>query len=153
MSVDFGKPQTAWYGKSKLTKAINRGGFGLATSLGLDKVQEAAVRTCREFPVKKARIVRSPMKPVIMTKKGAEVIAYGMVDTNKKTGKEYVLIPEWELALGSGADSHNFRIILRYAKLYSGKISEVEELEYFLNELERNLRHLDPEATVELIAA
>ena len=32
----------------------------------------------------------------------------------------------------------------------SGKINEVEELQYFLNELERNLRRLDPQAEISL---
>jgi len=151
MSVSFGNPKTAWYGKTRLTKAINHGGFGVSTSLDIGKVQAAAVQTCQEFPVKKARLVRFPMKPMMMTRKGVEVIAYGMVNTNKKTGKEYVGSSSWQLALGSGADGYDYRIILAYAQLHSGKIDEVGELEYFLNELERNLQHQDPRASIKLV--
>lgn len=152
MSVSFGNPKTAWYGKTRLTKDINNSGFGISTDLDISQVQAAAVQTCREFPVKKARLTRSPMKPVITAKKGVEVIAYGVVGTNKQTGKEYVAPSSWHLALGSGTGEYKYRIVLAYAQLYSGKINEVEELEFFLNELERNLQHQDPRARIELIA-
>lgn len=151
MSVSFGKPKTAWYGKTRLTKAINRGGFGISTGLDAGKIQDAATQTCGEFPVKQARLIRSPMKPLIRMRKGTEVISYGVVGTDSKTGREYMSVPSWELALGSGADGYRYRIVLAYARLFSGKIDEVEELEYFLNELERNLRSLDSQAAIELI--
>lgn len=151
MSVSFGKPKTAWYGKTRLTKAISREGFGISTELDIDKVQDAAVQTCKEFPVKKARLIRSPMKPLIRVRKGVEVISYGIVGTNSKTGGEYMSVPRWELALGSGAGGYKYRIVLAYATLISGKIDEVEELEYFLNEMERNVRNLDSRAAINLI--
>jgi hypothetical protein len=75
MSVSFGKPTTAWFGNTTLTKAINRGGFGISTSLDLGKVQDAAVGTCTDYPVKQARLVRTPMKLMIMESKGQEVIS------------------------------------------------------------------------------
>lgn len=40
-------------------------------------------------------------------------------------------------------------ILARYTET-SGKINEVEELQYFLNELERNLWRLDPQAEISL---
>jgi hypothetical protein len=52
----------------------------------------------------------------------------------------------WDLAYRSA----EFTIFHVYAKLVSGKIDEVEELEYFMNELERNPRDLDPQATTSL---
>jgi hypothetical protein len=151
MSIGFGKPKTAWYGKTRLTKVINRGGFGVSTGLDIDKVRVVAIQTCNEFPVKKARLIRSPMRPLIRVRKGVEVISYGIVATSKKTGEEYMPVPSWELALGNGTGAYRYRITLAYAKLFSGKIDEVEELEYFLNELERNLRRLDPQAMIALL--
>jgi hypothetical protein len=150
MSVNFGKATTAWFGNTSLTKAINRGGFGLSTSLDLSKVQDAADRTCKEYPVKQARLVRTPMRPMIMESKGREVISYGLAGPDK-SGRERVFGPSWQLALGGPTDGYQFTIILVYAQLHSGKIDEVKELEYFLNELERNLRDLDPQAMINLV--
>lgn len=151
MSVSFGKATTAWYGKTKLTKTINKNGFGVSTSLDIGQVQAAAMQACHEFPVKKAPLVRTPMKPMLATRKGVDVIAYGLIHTSKKTGKEFVAGESWALALGSGISRYNYRIVLTYAELHSGTIDEVKELEYFLNEWERNLRNQDPQATIELI--
>jgi hypothetical protein len=39
--------------------------------------------------------------------------------------------------------------LARYTET-SGKINEIEELQYFLNELERNIRALDPGAEISL---
>jgi len=43
------------------------------------------------------------------------------------------------------------RIVITQAQLRSGKIAEVEELGHFINELERNLRNMDPEARIDLL--
>jgi len=151
MSVSFGNPQTAWYGKSKLTKQIQQG-FGLSTKLDIGQVQEAAVRTCKEFPPKKVPLVRDQRKPMIMGDgKGNDLIWYGLAGVGK-SGKERVYGPQWKLALGSGTAGYQYTIALAYAKLYSGKISDVVELEFFLNELERNLREADPQATISLLS-
>lgn len=54
----------------------------------------------------------------------------------------------WELALGTGLPGCACVIILARYTETSGKTNEVEELQYFLNELERNLRRLDPQAEI-----
>jgi hypothetical protein len=56
----------------------------------------------------------------------------------------------WELALGAGLPGYAYVIILARYTERSGKINEVEELQYFLNELERNLQTLDPQAEISL---
>ena len=55
------------------------------------------------------------------------------------------------LALGTGLPGYACVIILARYTERSGKINEVEELQYFLNELERNLRALDPRAEISLM--
>jgi hypothetical protein len=152
VTVNFGKAKQAWVGKSPLTKAIMNGAFGIATSLDIGQVQEAAARTCADFPVKNRKLLGT-YKPCIQAdrpNREREVIAYGST-TRAKTGKDIVITPCWKLGLGSGVQDHQFTIVLLYAKLTSGKIDEVEELEYFLNELERVLRESDPKATVDLV--
>jgi hypothetical protein len=150
MSVDFSDAKTAWYGKTKLTKAIHRNGFGLATSLTIGEVGKAIELTCKEFPEKKA-FFREIMKPVTSLEGGHNVISYGGVVIGKKAGKEIVPVPEWKLGLAGPVDSYKYRIVLLKAKLHSGKIDEVEELGHFINELERNLRGMDPAARIDLL--
>ncbi len=150
MSVDFGNSKTAWYGKTKLTKAIHRNGFGVATSLSISEVGNAVELTCRKYPEKKA-LFRQIMKPVTAVERGHSVVSYGTVYPSKQTGKEIVVGAEWKLGLSGPVGSYQYRIVLVHAKLHSGKIDEVEELGHFINELERNLRDMDPAARIDLL--
>jgi hypothetical protein len=149
MSVDFSNSKTAWYGKTKLTKEIHRNGFGLATSLGIGEVGKAIELTCAQYPEKKG-LFRRIMKPVTSAEKGHNVISYGPV-TQGKTGKEIVIMPEWKLGLAGPVGNYEYRIVLLRAQLHSGKIDEVEELGHFINELEHNLRDMDPDAKIDLL--
>ena len=150
MSVDFNNPKTAWYGKTKLTKVIHRNGLGLATNLSISEIGSAIERACQQYPEKNA-IFRQVKKPVTAVEKGHNVIFYGAVSHGKKTGKEIVLVPDWKLGLTGPAGSYQFRIVLLHATLRSGKIAEVEELGHFINELERSLRDMDPQARIDLL--
>lgn len=149
MSVDFSKSKTAWYGKTKLTKAIHRNGFGLTTSLSISEVGNAIELTCRQYPEKKT-FFREIMKPVTSVEKGGSVISYGGAIMGK-AGKEVVIAARWKLGLAGPVDNYKYRIVLLHAKLTSGKIDEVEELGHFVNELEQNLRTMDPEARIDLL--
>ncbi len=150
MSVDFSNSKTAWYGKTNLTKAVHRNGFGLATSLSISEVGDAVELTCKGYPEKKAAF-RIVLKPVTALEKGHDVIAYGNAVPSKRTGKEIVLSPRWKLGLSGPVGNYKYRIVLLHAQLHSGKIAEVEELGHFINELERNLRNMDPEARIDLL--
>jgi hypothetical protein len=151
MSVDFSDSKTAWYGKTKLTKVIHRNGFGIATSASVGEVGKAIELTCEQYPEKKA-IFRQIMKPIASLEGDHNVISYGAVSaTLAKAGKEKVVVPQWKLGLAGPIDSYKYRIVLMQAKLFSGKIAEVEELGHFINELERNLRDIDPGATIDLL--
>jgi hypothetical protein len=149
MSVDFGSANTAWYGKTKLTKTIHRNGFGLATSLSVGEVGTAIELTCKGFPEKKA-IFRQTLKAVTSVQKGHNVISYGNV-ARDKTGREIVVMPAWKLGLAGPVGNYAYRIVLVHATLHSGKIDEVEELGHFINELESNLHGMDPAAKIDLL--
>jgi hypothetical protein len=149
MSVDFGNAKTAWYGKSKLTKAIHRNGFGLTTRLSVAEIGSAIELTCEQYPEKKA-IFRQIMKPVTALQKGYNVVSYGAV-IQGKMGKEVVPTPDWKLGLAGPVGNYEYRLVLLHAKLHSGKIDEVEELGHFINELESNLRNMDPQARIDLL--
>ena len=136
MSVDFGKPRQVFFGKSPLTKELTRGAFGVSTKLTMDQVRDAAI-TCREYLVKK-RFMQSMAPRIVQRKSGHETVPDTASDVR------------WELALGAGVPGYAYAIILARYTETSGKINEVEELQYFLNELERNLRRLDPQAEISL---
>jgi hypothetical protein len=156
MSVDFGKPRQVFFGKSPLTQALTRGAFGVSTSLTMDQVRDAAAVTCREYPIKK-RFMQQVGPRIVQRKNGREVIAYGDL-TRRRTPNgqtvETVLDTatdlRWELALGTGLPGYPYVILLARHTETSGKINDVEELQYFLNELERNLRALDRQAEISL---
>lgn len=157
MSVDFGSPRQAFFGKSSLTKAITRGAFGVSSSLTMDQVREAAVLTCRGYPVKK-RFLGQAGPRIVQRKNGHEVIAYGYLDRRRtpdgrtiETVRDTAVALDWELALATGVPGYPYAILLARYTETSGKIDEVKELQYFLNELERNLRALDPQAEISLI--
>lgn len=150
MSVDFNNSKTALYGKTKLTKAIHRNGFGLATNLSINEIGSAIDLACQQYPEKMA-IFRQVKKPISVIEKGHNAISYGAVSHGKKTGKEIVLVPDWKLGLTGPAGNYQFRIVLLHATLRSGKIAEVEELGHFINELERRLRDTDPRARIDLL--
>lgn len=157
MSVDFGKPGQVFFGKSPLTKALIRGAFGVSTALTMDQLREAAALTCRDYPVKK-RFMNLMGPRIVQRKNGLEVIAYGYLrKRNTSSGESVEIVPDsafdmkWELALGAGLVGYAYVILLARHTETSGKINEVEELQYFLNELERNLRALDPKAGISLV--
>ena len=137
MSVDFGKARQVFFGKSPLTKELTRGAFGVSTKLTMDQVRDAAAITCREYLVKK-RFMQSMAPRIVQRKSGHETVPDTASDVR------------WELALGAGVPGYAYAIILARYTETSGKINEVEELQYFLNELERNLRRLDPQAEISL---
>jgi len=156
VSVDFGKARQVFFGKSPLTKAITSGAFGVSTTLTMDQVRDAAALTCREYPVKK-RLLQSMAPRIVQRKSGHEVIAYGALTQRKtpnggsvQTVLDNALDVQWELALGTGIPGYACVILLARYTERSGKINEVEELQYFLNELERNLRVLDSQAEIRL---
>jgi hypothetical protein len=156
VSVDFGKARQVFFGKSPLTKELTRGAFGVSTKLTMDQVRDAAAITCREYPVKK-RFMQSMAPRIVQRKSGHEVIAYGgLARRRTASGESVETVPDtasdvrWELALGAGVPGYAYAIILARYTDTSGKINEVEELQYFLNELERNLRRLDPQAEISL---
>jgi hypothetical protein len=150
VSVDFGKPKTAWYGKTKLAKAIHQNGFGLTTSLSISEVGNAIELTCKQYPEKK-EIFRQIKKPVTSLEKGYSVISYGVVYPAKKTGREIMHTVYWKLGLAGPVRNYEYRIVLVRATLHSGQIDEVEELGHFINELEQNLRNVDPDARIDLV--
>jgi hypothetical protein len=122
----------------------------------MDQVRDAAAITCKEYPVKK-RFMQSMAPRIVQRKSGHEVIAYGGLAQRKTaSGGSVETVPDtasdvrWELALGTGVPGCAYVIILARYTETSGKINEVEELQYFLNELERNLRTLDPQAEISL---
>ena len=137
MSVDFGKARQVFFGKSPLTKELTRGAFGVSTKLTMEQVRDAAAITCREYLVKK-RFMQSMAPRIVQRKSGHETVPDTASDVR------------WELALGAGVPGYAYAIILARYTETSGKINEVEELQYFLNELERNLRRLDPQAEISL---
>lgn len=157
MSVDFGKARQVFFGKSPLTKALTSGAFGVSTTLTMDQLRHAAAVTCREYPLKR-RFLQSMGPRIVQRKNDLEVIAYGSL-TQRRTARgesvETVLDNasdvRWELALGAGLPGYEYVILLARHTETSGKINEVEELQYFINELERNLRALDPQAEITLI--
>jgi hypothetical protein len=71
-------------------------------------VRDAAVITCREYPVKK-RFMQSMAPRIVQRKSGREVIAYGGLARRRTASGELVeTVPHtaadvrWELALGTG---------------------------------------------------
>jgi hypothetical protein len=156
VTVDFGKARQVFFGKSPLTKALAGGAFGISTTLTMDQVRDAAALTCREYPAKK-RFLQSMAPRIVERKSGRQVIAYGSLTQRRTASGETVetvldtaLDLKWELVLGAGLPGYAYVIILARHTETSGKINEVEELQYFLNELERNLRALDPHAEISL---
>lgn len=150
MSVSFGKAKQAWVGKSALTKQLMNGAFGVSTSLDMNKLRDAAAHTCEQFPAKDCGFLLGRHKPVIQinSRLKQQVIAYGRIS---KTSQRVFPI-DWELGLRPGVQGYQFMISVVHASLTSGKIDQVEEMEYFINELERNLGDLDPQAAISLVA-
>jgi hypothetical protein len=94
---------------------------------------------------------------VVERKNGREVIAYGSLTKRRTASGDLVetvldaaIDLKWELALGTGLPGYEYVVILARHTETSGKINEVEELQYFLNELERSLRRMDPQAEITL---
>lgn len=152
MTVSFGSPKTAWFGRTALTKSILKGYFLINTTLGFDEIEQAIVETCADYPVKTRRFLGDE-KVVYRYRKGVKqkVVSYGS-PTKAKDGGELVLIPEWSLApvaiKDSGREYKVFKVVT--ARMASGKINNVEEMEYFLNDLEKRLRLKDAQAAVTL---
>ena len=87
---------------------------------------------------------------IVQRKSGREIIAYGGLARTLETVPDTAADVRWELALGPGLPGYACVIFLARYTETSGKINEIEELQYFLNELERNLRRLDPQAQISL---
>lgn len=145
MSVTFGKVTTAFFGKTSLTKAICNGAFWIRSSLDIAQVWQVAARTCEEYPPKRRRISGECRAVIRRERSGAQFIAYGS-SALSKIGEHIVLIPDWKLACVEIGGYKVFK--LASAQLASGAITEVQEMEYWINEFEHNLRAHDPAATV-----
>lgn len=152
MTVSFGSPKTAWFGKTALTKSILKGYFRINTTLGFDEIEQAIVETCTNYPVK-TRHFLGDEKVVYRYRKQVKqkVVSYGSFST-AKDGDDFVAAPEWSLApvviRDNGKEYKVFKVVT--AKMVSGKINNVEEMECFLNELEQRLRRQDAQAAVTL---
>jgi hypothetical protein len=147
VSVTFGKVKTAYFGKTDLTKAISNGAFVIRSGLDIAQVWKVAAQTCAEYPPKRRRIVGECRAVIRRERSGQEFIVYGP-SSPSKSGGYLVLIPDWKLACG---ESNGYKFLrLATAKLLSGSIQEAGEMEFWINEFERNLRSLDPGATVTL---
>lgn len=147
MSVTFGKVTRAFFGKTSLTKTIFNGVFVLKTSLDIAQVWQVAGQTCDEYPPKNRRIGGEFRAVIRRERSGREFIAYGS-SIKSKSGDHIVLIPDWMLACRESRDHIFFK--LSAARLLSGSIKEVEEMESWINEFERNLQNRDPGSTVTL---
>lgn len=147
MTVDFGTPKTAYIGKTALTKQLLAGRFAISTLLDISAIRDTTVETCETFPKKHVKIF-GDYGPAIMNDRRLrrEVISYGSIRTSKRTGNPIVLSPEWKLVLVEIDD--DAALAVAEVSLTSGKISYVEEMQYFLNELEINLRKRDSEAYI-----
>lgn len=147
MSVTFGKVTTAFFGKTSLTKSISNGAFYIKSTLDLAQVWQVAAQTCEGYPPKRKRIGGEYRAVIRRERSGHEFIAYGSSSLSK-SGGYIVLIPEWKLAC---VEVQGYKVFkLASAKVFSGAISEVQEMEFWINEFERNLRSRDPGATVTL---
>ena len=147
MSVTFGKVTRAFFGKTSLTKAIFNGVFVLKSSLDIAQVWQVAGQTCDEFPPRRRRIGGEFRAVIRRERSGQEFIAYGS-SIKSKTGEHIVLIPDWMLACGESRDHIFFK--LASARILSGSIKEVEEMEFWINVFERNMQNRDPGSTVTL---
>jgi hypothetical protein len=153
MTVRFGDPKTALFGKTPLTKEILEGAFHIRTHLDFSALEQAIIETCQAYPVRHGRLT-GDKKPVYQYRKKVKqkVVSYGATAKTKTDGSDIVLIPQWSLApvtIKHGGEVYQvFKTV--YAQMTSGKIHDVEEIEYFLNELERRLRLEDAQATIEL---
>ncbi len=152
MSVEWSKRDTsdAYVGKSKLTKQINDDGFGITTSLAATQVWDAMKKTCLGYPRKEHKFPKGQSGPVAQNIKGTDVVAYGPIGVHKNTGQDVVGIPDWALVLTKGSGSYAYVLRLARAKVQNGKIWSVEEMGYWVNELEGNLRVADAEASIEM---
>lgn len=147
MSVTFGKVTRAFFGKTSLTKTIFNSVFVLKSSLDIVEVWQLAGQTCDEYPPKRRRIGGEFRAVIRRERSGEEFIAYGS-SIDSKSGAHIVLIPDWMLTCGENRDHMFFK--LTSARLLSGSIKEVEELESWINEFERNLQKRDPGSAVTL---
>ena len=148
MSVSFGNVKTAFFGKTNLTKTLINGAFHINSGLNIAQVWQVAARTCEEYPAKRKRMQFGEYKAVIRRERsGQQFIAYGS-SAASKSGEDVVLIPQWKLACVE-IQGHKF-LKLASAKLRSGSIYEVEEMEFWINSFEHNLQAIDRGATVML---
>lgn len=131
--------------KSVGAKRLLAGSFTISTSLEVSDIQEALIDASRNFPRKKTMFGMSG--PVIMRDKrlDLEVVAYGSI-AKTKTGGETVLDPDWSLALRA-SDEASPELAVARLKGSGSEVSEIEEMEYFIIELECNMRTRDTSAT------
>ena len=152
MSVAFGKIKTAAVGRTQLAKQIEKHGFRVDASLDTARIREVIRATCAQYPPKKKKWgggfvadKDGPFRPLVIdTQLTRRVISYGIV--RLKDGKERLSISQWGLVL-TEADGGR-RLKLTYAKLANGQIQAVQEMEEFLNALEKNLQLDDPDASI-----
>jgi hypothetical protein len=147
MSVTFGKVTRAFFGKTSLTKTIFNGVFVVKSSLDIAEVWQMAAETCDGYPPKHRRLGGEFRAVIRRERSGREFIAYGS-SIKSKSGENIVLIPDWKLACGESRGCMFFKIAS--ARLLSGSIKEVEEMESWINEFERNLQNRDPGSAVTL---
>jgi hypothetical protein len=147
VSVTFGRVTRAFFGRTSLTKTIFNGVFVVKSSLDIAEVWPVAAETCDGYPPKRRRIGGEFRAVIGHERPGQEFIAYGS-SIKSKSGEHIVLIPDWKLACGENRGRTFFRIAS--ATLLSGSIKEVEEMESWINEFERNLQNRDPGSTVTL---
>ena len=141
MSVDLGKPKTALMGKSATTKRIESG-FTLTVGLDRDRLFEVIHKFCEAYPKKKGvfGIVNGAMLFVRRSDK-ARLIGFGTITNG-------TIMPDWSLALVGATPA--YRLELVQARLVSGLVAEVKELQRFLNALEEELRLVDATARITL---
>lgn len=147
MSVTFGRVTRAFFGKTSLTKTIFNGTFVLKSSLDIAQIWQIAAETCDNYPPKPRRIGGEFRAVIRRESSGRQFISYGS-SIKSKSGEHIVLIPDWELALRESRAHIFFKIAS--ARLLSGSIKEVEDMEFWINEFERNLRNRDPGSSVTL---
>jgi hypothetical protein len=145
MPVEFGKTNQAVFGQSKLTKRI-RQGFWVTARVDDDTLWEIIEKVCNDFPKKKALLGPRGMMVFRARDTKQRTIGFGTIT------KRGSMVPDW--TLGLGGTSPVWRLGVVHGKVISGKVEQVREMEFFLNELEAALQAKDPEeAAVNFVAS
>lgn len=145
MTLDFGKAKAAAFGKSKLTKCIERG-IHLRANIEEPRLWEAIELTCREFPERKGFLVRKGAMVFYPRNTKRRSVGFGSLSGK---GEAQQLTPSWTLEVI--AQPPDFWFAVAFARLDSGRIDDVKEMERLLNWLESKIREQDPGALIQLV--